>query len=106
MTPQSSFMILSPIDPKRETELRQLLASMNDAPGRVNTNNSLIPFREFDTLHVARLLILDDKTSGDISVYGLTPDTYPLYLAFLGDMDGDEDTFMEELAGRASNGLR
>ena len=35
MTPQSNFMILAPIDPAREAELRRLLASMNDAPGRV-----------------------------------------------------------------------
>jgi len=62
MTPQTQFMILAPIIPAREAELRQLLASMNDAPGRVNPDNTLIPFAQFDTLHVARLLILDDQT--------------------------------------------
>jgi hypothetical protein len=106
MTPQSNFMVLAPIDPRREAELRRLLASMNDAPGRVNANNALIPFSSFDTLHVARLLILDDKTTGDSRVYGLPPRKFPLYLAFLGDMDGDEDTFLEELAIRAPDGLR
>ena len=50
MTPQSSFMYLAPIPPERETELRQLLDSMNTAPGRVNPNNALIPFAEFETL--------------------------------------------------------
>ncbi len=35
MTPQSSFMVLAPIDPLREAELRRLLDSMNDAPGRL-----------------------------------------------------------------------
>ena len=67
MTPQSSFMVLAPIDPKREAELRRLLESMNDALGRVNANNALIPFARFETLHVARLLILDDKTTGDVA---------------------------------------
>lgn len=106
MTPQSSFMVLAPIDPAREAELRQLLDSMNTAPGRVNANNALIPFAQFDTLHFARLLILDDKTTGDVRVHGLPVQTYPLYLAFLGDIDGDEDAFLQDLARRATNGLR
>lgn len=106
MTPQSNFMILAPVDPEREAELRRLLESMNDAPGRVNANNALIPFARFDTLHVARLLLLDDQTTEDVRVYGLSPRTYPLYLAFLGDLDGDEDAFLIELARRAPEGLR
>lgn len=32
---------------------------MNDAPGRLNANNALIPFGQLDTVHYARLLILD-----------------------------------------------
>ncbi len=106
MTPQSSFMILAPINPGREPELRQLLASMNDAPGRVNANNTLLPFAQFDTLHVARLLIFDDQTTGDVTVHGLPVQTYPLQFAFLGDFDGEEDAFLAELAHRAAAGLR
>src|SRR5260221_11873817 len=106
MTPQASFMILAAIDPERETALRQLLASMNHAAGRVNPNNSLIPFGQFDKLHFARLLIVDDKTINDIRPYNLPPVNYPLYLAFLGDSDGDRDTLLEELARLAPNGLR
>ena len=106
MTPQSNFMVLAPVDPQREAELRQLLASMNDAPGRVNPNNALIPFARFDTLHVARLLILDDQTVEDVQVHGLPPRTYPLSLAFLGDMDGEEDAFLDELVKYAATGLR
>jgi hypothetical protein len=106
MTPQSSFMILAPIAPGRVETLHQLLASMNDAPGRVNASNALIPFVQFDTLHVARLVILDDKTLEDVQVYGIPTRTYPRYLAFLGDLDGDADTFLRELARRAPAGLR
>jgi hypothetical protein len=106
MTPQSSFMVLARIVPVREAELRALLASMNDAPGRVNPNNVLIPFAKFDNLHFARLLILDDKTTGDVRVYGLRLEPYPLYLAFLGDIDGDENVFLKSLAKIAANGLR
>src|SRR5687768_1863359 len=106
MTPQSSFMVLAPIAPGREAELRRLLDSMNDAPGRVNPRNRLIPFERFEALHVARLLILDDKTVDDGWVYGLPRRTYPLSLVFLGDVDGDRDRFLEELARRAPDGLR
>ena len=106
MTPQSSFMVLAAITPEREAELRELLDSMNEAPGRVNPNNALIAFAEFSMLHVARLLILKDNSLDDIKVYGLPRRDYPLYLAFLGNIDGERDAFYEELARRAPNGLR
>ncbi|HTD16508.1 MAG TPA: hypothetical protein VK673_15095 [Chthoniobacterales bacterium] len=106
MTPQSSFMVLAPIVPSREQELRGLLASMNDGPGRVNPDNAVIPLAKFENLHFARLLILDDKTTEDVRVYGLPPKTYPIYLAFLGDIDGDEESFLTELVKVAASGLR
>jgi len=106
MTPQSTFMILTPVNPQREAELRQLLASMNDTPGRVNADNALIPFGQFKSLHFARFVILDDKTLDDARLYGEPVRTYPLYLAFLGDVDGDRDAFLEELERIAGNGLR
>jgi hypothetical protein len=105
MTPQSNFMVLAPIIPERETELRQLLESMNRGPGQVDPNNALLPFAEFETLHFARFVILDDKTTDDVRVYGLTPRTYPLYLAFLGDVDGDVNAFLGKLIKRAGKGL-
>jgi hypothetical protein len=106
MTPQSSFMVLAPILPSREKELRALLASVNEGPGRVNANNALIPFATFENLHFARLIILDDKTTGDMGVYGLHRNPYPLYLAFLGDIDGDENSFLKDLVKVAASGLR
>src|SRR6516225_11101450 len=106
MTPQGTFMILAPIVPSRETELRGLLNSMNETTGRVNRNNPLIPFAQFDTLHFARLVILDDQTVGDLRIYGLPVRHHPLYLAFLADIDGEEETFLNELVRRAPDGLR
>jgi hypothetical protein len=105
MTPQSNFMVLAPIAPGREAELRRLLAAMNDAPGQVNASNSLFPFAQFATLHFARFVILDDQTLEDIRVYGIPPRTYPLYLAFLGDVDGDANAFLEEAGRDAAAGL-
>jgi hypothetical protein len=106
MTPQSSFMVLAPVDPLREAELRRLLDSMNDAPGRLKKPCPLVPFHDFETLHVARLFLVDDKTTGDVAVYGIPPRRYPLYLAFLGDVDGTADEFYAEVARHAPEGLR
>jgi hypothetical protein len=106
MIPQSNFMIVAPIAPQREAELRLLLESMNDGPGRVNANNALFPFAQFDRIHVARFLVIDDKTTGDLSAYQLPAANYPLYLVFLGDVDGDADSFVDDVATRAEKGLR
>jgi hypothetical protein len=99
-------MILAPVRPGHEADLRRLLASMNEGPGQLDPKNALIPFQQFDTLHVARLLIVDDKTLEDVRVYGLAPRTYPLALTLLGDVDGDGDGFLDELARRAAHGLK
>jgi hypothetical protein len=100
-------MVLAPIDPAHEAQLRQLLDSMNHAPGQVNAGNPLVPFAQFDALHFARFVILNDGTLNDVRAYGGEPaPTYPLYLAFLGDIDGEVDRFLKELVARAGDGLR
>jgi hypothetical protein len=107
MTPQSNFMIVAPIEPAREAELRALLASMNDGPGLVKADNALISFAQFDTLHFARFVILDDKdTRNDVRAHGEAVRDFPAYLAFLGDIDGDRDDFLAALAQRAGTGLQ
>jgi hypothetical protein len=99
-------MVLAAIIPQREAELRELLGSMNDAPGRVNAHNALIPFAQFGMIHVARLLVLKDNSLDDVKAYGLPRRDYPLYLAFLGNIDGERDAFYKELARRVPTGLR
>jgi hypothetical protein len=107
MTPQANFMVLAAIDPARLAELTALLESMNDEPGRTNPDNSLIPFAQFETLHFSRLVILNDGTLNDVRAYGGEPaPTYPLYLALVGDIDGEVDRFFDELLRRAEDGLR
>src|SRR5580704_1004201 len=106
MTPQSSFMVVAPIAAQRQAELRQLLAGMNRAPGTADPENAQVPFERLDRLHFARIVILDDLTGDDIKVYGLQPAKYPLYLAFLGDFDGDYDTFLSDMVRQAGGGLR
>jgi hypothetical protein len=80
---------------------------MNVDRGRVDPNNALIPFAALENVHFLRLLILKDNALLDTRAYGGGPvPVYPLYLAFLGDIDGDVDAFFKQLVTRAGNGLR
>ena len=106
MIPQYSFMVLAPIDRAREAELREILAGMNAAPGHADPANNYVPFGKFGDLHVARFVILDDKTVGDIEIYGAKAGDFPLYLAFVGDVDTSPGAFLAQLANECSGGLR
>ena len=106
MTPQSNFMVVAPITAGRIDDLRQLLATMNVTPGVVDPANVLVRFAQFEQLHFARFVILEDSTLNDITAFGLPRVDYPTYLTFLGDFDGSEDAFWPELVQRAGDGLR
>ncbi len=106
MTPQSTFLISAVIREGQLENLRKLLGSMNGDVGRANPENSLVPFGQFDRLHVARFVILEAKTADEIKKYGLAPYEWRPALLFLGDCDGDRDTFLAELVVRAGPGLR
>ena len=100
-------MVVAPLDVKRTAELRSLLATMNGAPGTANADNEVIPFGRLEALHFARLVVLEDQTLDDITTaYGLPRQTFPTYLAFLADFDGDDvDRFRRELVAIAGKGL-
>lgn len=107
MTPQSSFMILAPLDRSRIGAMRDLLATMTSKPGVANPENALVPFARFENLHFARLLVLDDQTTGDIELlYGIHRPEPPVYFAFLGDFDGSYHDFLRLLVKHAEPGLR
>ena len=82
-------------------ELRALLASMNRAPGVVDPESELVPFGQFDRLHVASFVVLEAPTADDITVYGMAPGPWPPSLVFLGDIDGPADSFLHDLVSRA-----
>jgi hypothetical protein len=106
MMPQANILVMASLRMEREAELRSLLASMNFIPGRVNPENALVPFAHFPQVHVARFVILDDQTTGDLErAYGIPAPKYPLSLAFLADFDGTADAFRADLAERAGKGL-
>jgi hypothetical protein len=103
---QSPFMVVAPVASGRVEELRALLATMNDRPGMADPANDLVPFGRFERLHVARFVILDDPTLNDLHAPGEPLVRLPIYLAFLGDCDGEGDAMLAALAGGAEPGLR
>ena len=106
MTPQSQFMMVAPIDPHRESDLRKLLATMNSESGMADPANAVVPFGQFARLHFARLAVLDDPTLGDIEAHGIPRPSLPVYLAFVGSCDGPASECMADLAQRTGTGLR
>ena len=99
-------MVVAPITAGRESGLRALLDTMNAQPGIADPRNALLPFGEFEYLHFARWVILEDATQGDIAVHGLPVPSYPKYLVFMGDCDGPSRDFLTDFAQRAERGLR
>ena len=106
MTPQASFLYAGPVKPGHDAALRALLNTMNARPGVVNVSNELIPFARFRNLHSARALIVTDLAAADRAVYGLPVSGLPDYLVILGEVDGTEESFREELVRHAGPGLR
>lgn len=110
MTPQADFMIAAPVSMDRIDALKVLLDGMNQpgAPGMADPDNALVPFGQFDTLHYARFVIVDDQTLGDFAIANLSVPEFPITLAFLGDCDGPANDFLTALVAhrQTSNGLR
>jgi hypothetical protein len=99
-------MVIAPLAAGRKRALCELLATMTALPGMADPANTLLPFGQFDRLHFARLVVLEDATLGDIEAYGLPPPKLPTYLAFMGDCDGPAGEFLADVARRAGAGLR
>lgn len=99
-------MVAARLDRRSVGPLRTLLAGMNSVPGTADPANALVPFGKLESLHFARLVVLDDQTLNDITLYGLPRREYPLYLAFLCDFDGDQSEFLTELLKCAAPGLK
>lgn len=108
MTPQSTFMITATVRVGELKNLRTLLASLNqeEIPGHANPENNLVPFGKFDRLHFARFVIIEAKTAHEITAFGVNPRPWRPTLAFLGDIDGDKESFLAQLAEHAASGLK
>ena len=106
MTPQSTFMIVATIRDGQIEPLRDLLATMTINPGQADPDNRLLPFGRFERLHFGRLVIIEAKTAHEIEAFGVTPRPWRPALTFFGDIDGDTDSFLAELARQAGPGLK
>jgi len=106
VTPQSQFMLVAQVTPDQERGLRELLKTMTSKPGMADPTNAVLPFGQFEHLHFARLVVLDDPTLGDIEAHGVTRPNLPVYLAFIGSCDGSAGECIADLAQRAATGLR
>ena len=107
MTPQSHVLVIAPVKMDRKAELCSLLESMNSHSGQADPANPLVPFGQFEQIHFARFVILEDQTLDDIhNLYGVPFVDYPLTLAFFADFDGSANDFRADLAGRAGGGLQ
>lgn len=105
MTPQSPFMVVAAVAPARAAALRSLLDTMNVEPGIADPANALVPFAQFEQIHFARFVLLDDATEDDIAIHQWPRPRFPLYLTFMGDCDGAARDMLADLARRAGSGL-
>jgi hypothetical protein len=107
MIPQDSFIIVAKVEPNSLDALRRLLKKLTfeDRPGIADPANPLIPFREYGTIHFARLVVLEDNTLNDRVAFGLPPSDEPIYLCFMVDCDGQANELLTRMA-RSPGGLR
>lgn len=109
MTPQATFMICAAIREDQLEPLRALLFRMtlDGIPAHACPNNSIVPFGQFGRLHFARFIIIETTPlhAMESEAFGVTPRPWQPTLAFIGDIDGDLDSFLTELVAQASNGL-
>jgi hypothetical protein len=100
MIPQDSFTIVARVDPDRLDALRRVLTRLTfaDRPGIADPANPLIPFREYETIHFARFVVLEDNTLKDREAFDLPPSELPIYLCFMVDCDGRADELLTQMA--------
>ena len=105
MTPQDHFLVVAPVAAGKEPALRTLLQSMNAEPGRADPRNTVVPFADFERIHFARLVLLDDALQADLRAHGVEPRRLPTCLVFIVDCDGSAGEVLVDLVQRAGPGL-
>jgi hypothetical protein len=100
MIPQDSFIVVAAVPGERVEPLRALLATMTlpGFPGTADPKNPILPFREFDAIHFARLVVLEDHTLADRAPYPELPKEEPTYLCLMVDCDGEATTLMKRIS--------
>lgn len=90
--PQNALNVRVPVIQSRESDLRELLARMDEDPA----DNPILPLSMFHNLHFARFLILQGPDH---------PETYGTTLVFMANVDGSIAAFLDDLVQRASHSL-
>lgn len=100
MIPQDSFIVVAAVPDERVEPLRALLTTLTlpGLPGAADPKNPILPFGEFDTIHFARLVVLEDHTLGDRARFPELPKKEPTYLCLMVDCDGDATALMKQIA--------
>jgi len=100
MTPQDHLIIVAAVAEERVADLRGLLATMTlpGFPGTADPANAILPFGRFETIHFARLVVLEDHSLSDRGVCPQLPRTEPTCLCLLIDCDGDATALMKRIA--------
>ena len=108
MTPQSNFMIVAPIKEGRANDVRALLNTLNldAAPGMADPDGERFPFRQFETIHFARFVVIEDRTLIDfLALKSQMADPIPSYdvaLVFMGDCDGPAEDTLQAMVAHAA----
>lgn len=90
--PQNDLTLRVPLEPAREKALRKQLAAINRDPA----HNPTLPLGNLDTLHFARLLIVEGPEH---------PEVYGSALFFLANVDGPVSGFLIRLVDDLGEGL-
>ena len=100
MIPQDRFIVVAAVPDEHVEPLRTLLASMTlpGVPGTADPKNPILPFGEFDAIHFARVVVLEDHTLGDRALYRELPMKEPTYLCLMVDCDGEATALMRRIA--------
>jgi hypothetical protein len=100
MKPPDCFIVIAEIPDARVEDLRALLATttLPGAPGAADPANPILPFANYDTIHFARLVVLEDHTLADRAPYPQLPKTEPIWLCLMADCDGDATELLQQIA--------
>ena len=101
MTPQDCFIAVSVVPQDQIATLREFLAremTWGGETGMANPANAILPFARFDSIHFARLVVLEDHTIEDRARYEIVDrQPLPAYLALMIDCDGDATSLLKQI---------
>src|SRR5687767_1359377 len=90
MTTQHALTVITRIDPRREQELRDILAGIESCDVE---KNRLIPFAKITTIQFARFVVIPDAVGTGAQ------------LAFSTNFDGDLDEHLRQVVSVGREGL-